>query len=83
MSEARNKKRCGNCGANSSRDLKAEHCGVKNCAGNWPMESDAAGVDVSQVAEATAHAKAIGVPTEFNSQTGNPAFPRRNNFCRH
>lgn len=83
MSKACGQKRCGNCGAVSNRDLRAEHCNFKNCTGNWPMESDAAGVDVSQAAEAAAHAKAIGVPTEFNPQTGNPVFTSRNHRKRY
>ena len=64
-------------GALAFRDLRAEHAGAKHCPGNWPMESDAAGVDPSQVKEAAQHAKSLGIPTEFNPQTGNPVFTSR------
>ncbi len=53
--------------------------------GNWPIESDAAGVHPDQVNEAIAHAVNKGVPTEFNRQTGNPIFrsrKHRNDFLR-
>lgn len=43
----------------------------------WPLESDAAGVHPSQVADAMEHAASKGVPTEFNRKTGNPIFRSR------
>jgi len=83
MAKANAEKFCSGCGSLSNRDLRAEHGNFKNCAANWPMESDAAGVDVSQVSEATAHARAVGVPTEFNPETGNPIFTSRNHRKRY
>lgn len=40
----------------------------------WPMRSDAFGVGIHQVAEATAHMKKMGVPTEFDPATGEAVF---------
>lgn len=53
------------------RDFQAEHANTRP-PGNWPMESDALGVNPEQVAEANAHSIAIGVPTEHNPVTGCP-----------
>lgn len=39
--------------------------------GNWPMASDAAGVDPSQIPEQMAHDAEAGVPTEY-TKTGEP-----------
>jgi hypothetical protein len=49
----------------------------------WPMESNAAGVAVSQISEAVDHAKSVGCPTEY-SPRGNPIFTSRRHrkeFC--
>ncbi|MEE8466611.1 MAG: hypothetical protein V3S68_09055 [Dehalococcoidia bacterium] len=55
----------------AERDIRAEHSGVKHRPGSgWPMESDALGVSPTQVAEAEAEARSLGVPTEYNKQTG-------------
>ena len=48
------------------------------------MESDAAGVDVTQVNEAMAHSRSIGVPTDFNKETGAAIFTskkHRKQYC--
>lgn len=50
--------------------------GTRSTSG-WPIESDAAGVHPDQVPEAMAHAASKGVPTEFNTKTGNPIFRSR------
>lgn len=42
--------------------------------GNWPLESEACGVNPSQVHEAMAADRANGVPTRYNHRTGNPIF---------
>lgn len=42
--------------------------------GNWPIESQACGVNPSQVAEAIAADRANGVPTRYNPVSGNPIF---------
>ena len=44
--------------------------------GAWPMASEALAVHPSQAAEATAAARAAGVPTEFD-KTGRPIFTDR------
>ena len=54
-------------GRTAFRDIRAEHCGFVNTPGNYPMESDAAGVGASQVKEAEAHSRAIGISTHFTS----------------
>lgn len=46
------------------RDFQAE-CAKTRPPGNWPMESDALGVAASQVAEAEAESRAMGIPTHF------------------
>ncbi len=38
--------------------------------GGWPLHSDALAVWPSQVREAEAHARKIGVPTSFDPKTG-------------
>jgi len=40
----------------------------------WPIQSQAAGVDSSQVAEATKHDRDNGVPTEYNRRTGDAIY---------
>lgn len=43
----------------------------------YPLRSDAFGVGIDQVTEATAHMKKVGVPTEFDSTTGEAIFRSR------
>jgi len=63
---------CGECGYRKCKqDWQAKFAGGDFAPGNWPMESDAAGVHPDQIPEAVEHAKSIGVPTEFN-KAGNP-----------
>ena len=48
------------------------------------MESDAAGVQPNQVEQAQKRVAELGVPTEYNPQTGNPIFTSRKHrkeFC--
>ena len=47
------------------RDYTAERAATRP-PGNWPMESDAVGVDASQVDEARAESVRLGVPTDFS-----------------
>lgn len=66
------------------RDIRQEHCSVKNTAGNWPMKSDAAGVASHQSKEAYEHSVRIGIPTEFTSD-GRAIFTsrkHRKDYCR-
>ncbi len=57
------------CGT-AERDIRAEHKGFKSTNSNWPMESDALGVNPVQVAEAEAEARSLGVPTQYNKENG-------------
>src|SRR3989339_1012131 len=49
------------------RNIRAEHVNVKHTPGNWPFESDAAGVHPDQIKEAFEHSVRIGIPTQFTS----------------
>ncbi len=56
-------------GTIATRDFAAEFGGRrKDIAGNWPMESDAAGCHPSQVQELQKAMADAGCPTEFNSE---------------
>ena len=80
MADAAKPKTC-ECGDTMRRDFRAE-AGVHK-PGNWPMESDAAGVSPRQRKEAMEHAASIGIPTEFN-QDGQAVFTsarHRKRYC--
>ena len=62
--------KCEKCGEMMRRDLIAEHGGFDDTPGNWPQESDAAGVNPCQIPEAMAYARKMGVPTNYNPKTG-------------
>lgn len=84
MSESREPVSCEKCGLIMNRDIRSEHSNFHNTPGNYPFESDAAGVGVKQVDEAIKHAIDVGVPTDFNKATGNPIFTskgHRKEFC--
>jgi len=71
-------------GTTLKRNLMKELGGFNHYAGAWPLHSVAAGVGPDQVQEATEHAKAIGVPTEFDKQTGDAIFidkRHRKRYC--
>jgi hypothetical protein len=64
------------------RDFAAEGKGGFLPA-NWPMCSDAAGINPDQAVEAHAHSVKIGIPTEFNSE-GQAVFTsphHRKRYC--
>lgn len=66
-----------------TRDIVAEHKGHRATPGTWPMVSTAAGVDATQVEEARAYAKRMGVPTEF-TKDGDPILTgpeHRKRYC--
>lgn len=63
-------------GTVGERDIEAEHRGFLHDAGTWPQYSDAAGVHPDQIAEATEHAAACGVPTDFK-EDGRAIFTSR------
>jgi len=66
------------------RNISAEHSDIKHTPGNWPLESDAAGVHPDQIAEARQHSIKAGVPTEFTPD-GRAIFTsrkHRKDYCR-
>ena len=65
---------CENDGFAMNRDIRAEAAGFNHKAGNWPMESDAAGVAVDQVDQAAREMARQGCPTDFNPDTGAAIF---------
>jgi len=75
--------RCPDCGQVLKRDLQGEHGAFRNTPGNWPLYSDAAGVNPDQIPEAVAEARRCGVPTDFTSDGcaifTDPAHRRR--YC--
>ena len=58
------------------RDLISEHGGFRRTSG-WPMKSDAAGVHPTDALDAMKGAVKIGVPTEFDTKTGQAVFRDR------
>ena len=84
MSECDSTELCPKDGFVLVRDFISEHPRGHKC-GNWPMESDAMGVAASQAVEATEHAASIGIPTEFNKETGSAKFTsahHRKRYCK-
>lgn len=59
------------------RSIAGEHRGFQNTPGAWPMRSDAAGVHPSQASEASEEMARLGVPTRFDSDTGQAIFESR------
>ena len=61
-----------------NRDYEAEIApdGTAGCAG-WPMKSDAAGVHPSQAVDFMKDSAKKGVPTEFDTKTGQAVFTNR------
>lgn len=83
MSESATQFTC-ECGKPMRRDFQAEHGGFKDTPGNWPMESDAAGVAPEQIPEAMAYNERMGVPTRYNPETGAAILTSREHrkrFC--
>ena len=66
------------------RDYTAEHARtpVGGCA-SWPMKSDAAGVHPSQCQEFSENSVKKGVPTEFDSKTGQAIFTSRSHRAKY
>jgi hypothetical protein len=65
------------------RDLAAEHGPARSGCAAWPMKSDAAGVHPSQSGEAYEHSVSVGVPTQFDSRTGQAIFTDRSHRKRY
>tara|TARA_R100000700_G_scaffold41079_1_gene59571 strand:- start:10025 stop:10351 length:327 start_codon:yes stop_codon:yes gene_type:complete len=58
------------------RDYAAEMGATGSCS-IWPMKSDGAGVHPDQIGKAMAAAEKMGVPTSFDSKTGQAIFESR------
>ena len=58
------------------RDYQTEIAGPKSCA-SWPMKSDAAGVHPDQAVKFMKDSSQKGVPTEFDTKTGQAVFTSR------
>ena len=63
------------------RDIVAEHRGMKDTPGNWPMVLWAAGVHPQQVGKSREYCLQMGVPTHYNSD-GEPVITDRTHFKR-
>jgi len=68
MSESKMKVECTHCGIFMRRDIIAEHGRTKDTPGNWPMESDAAGVNPVQIPEAMAHDRKTVPKTQYEKK---------------
>ena len=66
------------------RDYTTEHtkAPVGWCA-SWPMKSDAAGVNPVQCQEFSENSVKKGVPTEFDSKTGQAIFTSRSHRAKY
>lgn len=64
------------------RDITSEHVKVRNCPGNWPMVSRAAGVSAEQIPEVMEVDKKFGVKTEY-TRDGNPIFNSKRHRDRY
>lgn len=66
------------------RNYTAEHAQapVGGCA-SWPMKSDAAGVNPVQCQEFSENSVKKGVPTEFDSKTGQAIFTSRSHRAKY
>jgi predicted nucleic acid-binding Zn ribbon protein len=67
VSQCQRLPKCPECAQQMERDYIQEQGHTQHHAGNWPMKSLAAGVHPSQVNEAVAQSRTLGVPTEFTS----------------
>lgn len=81
-SKSKTRIRCAQCRKRMRRDLQAEQGHFKDTKTTWPMASTAAGVHPDQVAEAMAHDREHGVPTDYNSD-GDPLFTSRGHRARY
>ena len=66
------------------RDYSAEHNNIeqRGCAA-WPIKSDSAGVNPTQISEFSEKASKMGVPTQFDSKTGQAIFTSRGHRSRY
>jgi hypothetical protein len=64
------------------RDFRAELPGKRGCDA-WPMKSDAAGVHPSQAIDFMKDSAQKGVPTEFDTKTGQAIFTGRKHRAKY
>lgn len=59
------------------RCVASEHRGVSSTPENWPMLSDAAGINPSECERAWNESVSMGVPTQYHPETGQAIFESR------
>ncbi len=66
------------------RNYTAEHAHKPSggCAA-WPIKSDSAGVNPQQIQEFSEKASKMGVPTQFDSKTGQAIFTSRGHRAKY
>tara|TARA_R100001594_G_scaffold15045_1_gene31749 strand:- start:118 stop:483 length:366 start_codon:yes stop_codon:yes gene_type:complete len=70
-------------GVKYQRDYQREMSGAPTGCAAWPMKSDAAGVHPEQAKEFTELSAKRGVPTEFDSKTGQAIFTSRKHRAQY
>lgn len=70
-------------GAVWQRDFGAEQGVGSSFSQNWPMRSDACGVHPSDADKAGKASAEMGVPTRFDSKTGQAIFESRNHRAKY
>lgn len=70
-------------GAVWERDFGSEQGSGSSYSQNWPMKSDACGVHPSDVDKAGRASAQMGVPTRFDSNTGQAIFENRNHRAKY
>lgn len=65
------------------RDITAEHTRQSGGCAAWPMKSDAAGVHPSQVEDFSEKSAKMGVPTDFDKNTGQAIFTSRKHRAQY
>ena len=64
-------------GTKYKRDYQTEILGPSGGCATYPLKSDGAGVHPDQIGEYTKHSEKMGVPTNFDSTTGQAIFESR------
>ena len=65
------------------RDFATEQGVGSSYSGNWPMKSDACGVHPNDAVKASKSAAKMGVPTSFDSNTGQAIFQSRSHRAQY
>jgi len=60
-----------------TRDIALEHSGFRDTPSNWPLKCDGSGCHPSQVKQFTEQMTTLGVPTEFDKDTGQAIYTDR------